>query len=186
MSVIHVFEKAGLGKAPFKFAGMVYQNIQYGQRVIGSVRGVEITTKPGGTCDYCGTYIVNMFNVESADGNKFHVGCECIRKAGDAGLMKVVDESVAVAKKQAREAARVAKVAAEKSFCLEYKSRFFELFDRYPHPSGFYGKTLFDYAVWNFENGNYATVARLIRELAPKPAAAAADPEPAPAGGLFD
>lgn len=52
----------------------------YGQAVVGHAGGIPITTKPGGSCAYCGTYIVHMFNVRSADGKVFHVGSDCIEK----------------------------------------------------------------------------------------------------------
>ncbi len=108
---IHPFEKAGLGKAPFRYVGMIDQDIRYGERVIGSVGGVEITTKPGGTCAYCGTYIVSMFQVESSDGNRFHVGCDCIRKVGGEKLVAATKSDVKKAK-EARENARIAEAKA--------------------------------------------------------------------------
>ena len=72
---IHPFEAAGLGKAPFRYVGTAVQEIGVdGRRVLGHVGGATVTTKPGGTCAYCGTYIVNMFDIESADGNRFTAG----------------------------------------------------------------------------------------------------------------
>lgn len=40
-----------------------------------------------GTCNYCGQPIMNCYLINSADGHKFAVGCECVRKTGDAGLV---------------------------------------------------------------------------------------------------
>lgn len=80
-TAIHPFEKAGLGKAPFRYVGAVDQNPDsQGMVVIGERNGVRIETKQGGTCDYCGLAIINMYRVCSADGRKFKVGCDCLKK----------------------------------------------------------------------------------------------------------
>jgi hypothetical protein len=63
---VHPFERAGLGKAPFRYLSSYRDNLT--------------------CCDYCGTAIVNVFIVGSADGQRFKVGCECIRKVDDGGL----------------------------------------------------------------------------------------------------
>lgn len=88
----HPFEAARLGKAPFKFIGMHEQDLCYGQAILNREEfqrtGVSVTTKPGGSCAYCGNYIVNMYNVRSADGQVFHVGSECIEKTGDRKLIE--------------------------------------------------------------------------------------------------
>lgn len=89
-TMIHCFEAAGLGKAPFVYLGCEYQEISHGERVLGSIGGVAITTRPGGTCQYCGTAIVNLFRIRSSDGNEFIVGSECVLKTGDEGLIKLV------------------------------------------------------------------------------------------------
>lgn len=71
-ATIHVFEVAGLGSAPFTFVG-----VNYNQK--------------GTHCDYCGTAIVNVFWVKSSCGKTFKVGCDCIAKTHDAGLIRIVD-----------------------------------------------------------------------------------------------
>jgi hypothetical protein len=70
---LHVFEVAGLGKAPFEYVGS----------------GIGRTS-----CDYCGTAIVNQFFVASADGKQFVVGCECIKKTDDANLVRPVSRAL--------------------------------------------------------------------------------------------
>lgn len=62
----HVFEVSGCGKAPFHFVGYFYG---------------------GGTCDHCGTGIVHNYAVRDAEGKEFKVGCVCIDKTGDYGLI---------------------------------------------------------------------------------------------------
>lgn len=74
----HPFEKAGLGRAPFRFAGF--------ERRFGPIHlddGITTIGAPGqpmGTCDYCGTGIGNIVHVKSADGNRFIIGLDCAVK----------------------------------------------------------------------------------------------------------
>jgi len=148
---IHCFEKAGLGKAPFHYIGMENQNIQYGERVIGNVGGCNLTTKPGGTCAYCGTYIVNMFNVVSADGKYFHVGCECIKKTDDSGLIQLLKNDQKKMAKQRKINKLNARIAAAKEKLPVVRGQL----SSQPHPSPYFaeqGKTLLDYVNWCFEN----------------------------------
>ena len=75
---LHPFEKAGLGKAPFKFIGMTHE--------VGPIRladGMTTIGAPGqpmGSCDYCGQGIALVCRVKSSDGNVFKVGCDCVNK----------------------------------------------------------------------------------------------------------
>jgi hypothetical protein len=88
---MHVFERAGLGKAPFRFAGFFEKKFQ-------AHPGAPI--QAGGSCDYCGTAIMGCYQVVSSDGRKFKVGCDCIEKTGDAGLIKAYRRSPEFRKKQ--------------------------------------------------------------------------------------
>lgn len=76
---VHVFEKANLGKAPFRCIGV--REVYY-QASPDSPRQV------GGSCDYCGTGIVIQCQIKGADGRTFKVGSDCVHKTGDAGLIK--------------------------------------------------------------------------------------------------
>lgn len=145
----HPFEIAGLGKAPFSYVGMVHQDIRYGQAVVGMAGGIPITTAPGGSCAYCGTYIVNMFNVMSADGRVFHVGSDCIYKvaetAQDAATTKIATK--VKADLAAQKASRTAKKAVEARAFFAAPETQAHLASK-PHPTAFYagqGKTLKDY-----------------------------------------
>lgn len=75
---IHAFEKAGLGKAPYRAIGFSEAKFQ-------ACHGAPIQC--GASCDYCGTGIMNVYHVESSDGKTFKVGCECVTKTGDESLM---------------------------------------------------------------------------------------------------
>jgi hypothetical protein len=62
---IHPFEAAGLGKAPFRFNGIIER---------------DYNGQPGGHCHFCANGIRYCYRIESADGHQHEVGCECIRK----------------------------------------------------------------------------------------------------------
>ena len=160
---IHCFEDAGLGKAPFAYAGMVDQNISYGQAVIGNIGGCAVTTKPGGTCDYCGTYIVNMFRVTSADGKAFKVGCECIKKTGDEGLIRKVEDAVRKMNRNRREEKKAAALRADQQLC---ETAQIGLLSSKPHPNAYrasQGETLADWARWMKAAKNWKTLANTLR-----------------------
>lgn len=160
---IHCFEAAGLGKAPFTYVGMVDQDIRYGNRVVSIKPGIEIETKPGGSCAYCGTYIVNMFNVRSADGNVFHVGCECIKKTGDEGLIRKVDAAVKKMRKAREIAKKKTQAEADRKLCESFPIG--RLASK-PHPHAYraaQGETLYDWAKWMIENKLFKTLANVIR-----------------------
>lgn len=104
---VHVFERAGLGRAPFRFERFEVSKYQ-------ACHGAPI--QPGTSCDYCGTGIMNVFWIRSADAKEFKVGCDCVHKTGDAGLVKAVrdeERRQARAKSTAKRDEQAAKRAAE-------------------------------------------------------------------------
>ena len=76
---LHVFERAGLGKAPFHCIGMEEKTFQ-------ACQGAPI--QPGGSCKYCGQGIRYVYIVRGRDGRCFGVGSDCVAKTGDAGLIR--------------------------------------------------------------------------------------------------
>jgi hypothetical protein len=80
---VHPFEKAGLGKAPFTFTGLQRVTFQ-------AAPGAPVQV--GGSCDYCATGIVLHFFIRSSDGKSFKVGCDCVAKTGDRGLIKATKQ----------------------------------------------------------------------------------------------
>ena len=141
----HKFEKAGLGKAPFKFLFHEY-------RIFQACHGAPIQV--GGSCDYCGTGISNWYWVKSADGKRFKVGSECIRKTGDKGLIKIVKKEEAK-KRRAK--------TAEKNFknfgtlaghlCNEKTVEILksEKHPRHEQNDYFASLSAYDYALWMFQ-----------------------------------
>lgn len=150
-SAIHRFEQAGLGEAPFRFTGTVTE------KTYCACQGAPV--QPGSTCDYCGTCIRYEFWVKSADGREFRVGCDCIHKTGDRGLIQQISaaerklrdlkNAAAKARKQERLAKRIADARAALSSVQG-------LLSLQRHPSSYFadqGKTLLDYVQWCFKNG---------------------------------
>lgn len=74
---LHVFERAGLGKAPFRCVGMEEKWHMAGDH-----------RQPGGSCDYCGNGILHCFAIRGADGRTFVVGSDCVMRTGDLGLIE--------------------------------------------------------------------------------------------------
>jgi hypothetical protein len=97
MSIVHEFELAGLGRAPFRF--------------------VALTEKRDG-CHYCAHGILWRCHIVSSDGKHFHVGTDCVKKTGDKGLIDTVKaEQNRVRREKAeakREVARLATLQAER------------------------------------------------------------------------
>ena len=98
---VHEFERAGLGKAPFRCVG-------YFEKVYQA--SPDSPRQPGGSCDYCGTAITLHCQIRGADGATFVVGSDCVAKTGDAGLIRSFKNrpevrAAAAAKRAAKDAA---------------------------------------------------------------------------------
>lgn len=148
-TAIHPFEKAGLGKAPFRYVGAVDQNPDsQGMVVIGERNGVRIETKQGGTCDYCGLAIINMYRVCSADGRKFKVGCDCLKKVNI-----INPETLKADIKKARDNKADDRIASARA-SLETETVRTALASM-PHPAPWgqaKGLTMLDYVRWMMSN----------------------------------
>jgi hypothetical protein len=153
----HAFEVAGLGLAPFRFVGASENVITY----------PDGTQQAGGTCDYCYTGIRLECHVLSADGKKFKVGCNCIEKVGDKGLLRAYKNSPEFRLRQRelrakREAAKEATAAAELELV---RPAFVERAVNFPHPS-LNGKTLLDYFNWTISNRGQRAALALVKRFA--------------------
>lgn len=105
-SKLHPFERAGLGKAPFRFVGYAY-SVGPIRTVLpdGIVYEVGAPGQPMGTCAYCAQGIAHIYRVRSADGREFGVGSDCVAKCdADPKLVKAVDTEVKKRERQARQA----------------------------------------------------------------------------------
>jgi hypothetical protein len=170
----HVFEQAGLGRAPFRFVGMENTAAAAGPdglvRVTDPETGLDYLTQPGGSCDLCGHGIVNFCWIVDADGKRFKVGTECVNKTGDAGLKKTVKRAVAKARTAARKAREAKKIAACARALRSDETR--AALAARPHPREAMankGYTLENWADWMMHNaGNKGKleVARIVAGIA--------------------
>lgn len=69
---VHAFERAGLGFYPF--------------------RCVKVEKREA-SCAYCGEPLMYPCVVSDRDGKEFDVGCECVTKSGDSGLLRHIKTS---------------------------------------------------------------------------------------------
>jgi hypothetical protein len=105
---IHVFEAAGLGKAPFRLVGLFSippkslleaNPDAYNNQMRQAPRDVGV-----GTCHFCSTAIMANFIIQSHDKKKSAVGCDCVQKTGDKGLVDAVKLAQKKADREKREA----------------------------------------------------------------------------------
>jgi hypothetical protein len=101
---MHVFERAGLGKAPFRCIGVAEKFITH----------PDGTTQAAGSCAFCGQGIRYVYTVIGRDQRPFNVGCDCVERTGDAGLIKSYKQRPEVrAMARAKAKARDDRVIAE-------------------------------------------------------------------------
>jgi hypothetical protein len=164
---IHPFERARLGAAPFRFVGM-------SEKVYVAWPGAP--EQPAGTCDFCGNGIRYCYNIESADGKRFIVGCDCVKRTDKESLVNATEFERAVAQ-QKREQAR-ARTRARTAREEERIAQALEAFDqdaeaqdkasKRPHPLEWRaakGATLLDWIDWMRNNAFHSGRLRVIRVI---------------------
>lgn len=139
---IHKFEKAGLGRAPFRFVGFEHKTYQ-------AAHGAPVQI--GGSCDYCGTGISGFCWILSSDGKRFKVGDTCVEKTGDRGLVNVTRRAVNVEKLKATHARQDTRIGAAEA-TLASRPDVRDLIAAQPHPKGRQGLTLLDWCRWMLDN----------------------------------
>lgn len=99
---VHCFQAAGLGQAPFSWVG--YTDYGLGASFDSNCH----------CCDYCSKPLRHVCEIMSADGDRFFVGTDCLKKTGDRGLLKAYKYSPQVrAQKRAAIATKDAKTKEE-------------------------------------------------------------------------
>jgi len=153
---IHVFERAGLGRAPFRCVG-VSQNLY----PLG-----DGTSKPGGTCAYCGTGIEWECWIHSADGLTFPVGTDCVERTGDEGLIKAYKTSADYrAAQAAKREIRDQKVTRELADLLDDPHVQYIL-HALPHPNpARTDESLLDHAEWMRKNAGASGRKRILKAI---------------------
>jgi hypothetical protein len=155
----HAFEIAGLGLAPFRFVGMSENVISY----------PDGTQQAGGSCDYCSTGIRFECVIVSKDGKRSKVGCNCIAKVGDAGLLKAYKTSPEF-RAHAR-ALRFKKAEAVRIALIDFIAGNRSQLKAQPHSRGFVDRqtgaplTRLDEINWQFDHCGAAGRASLLKSL---------------------
>jgi hypothetical protein len=117
---IHKFEADGLGKAPFHVVGNWLMPSRSLLEHNPEAWNNAIRTAPCrvGSCAYCGTALSIHYIIKSADDKKFAVGCECVNKTGDKGLINAVkvakNARERLKREEKRNAEREARLQAER------------------------------------------------------------------------
>lgn len=163
-STVHKFQLAGLGQAPFSFTGKMTE------KTYCAYSGAPI--QPGSNCDYCGTSIRYEFWVRSSDGNEFKVGCDCIHKTGDAGLIRQISvaerklrDAKNAAAKERKQQKKTLRIAEAQRLLPTVRGRLASK----SHPNTYYasqGKTMLDYVDWCMANGAGEKAASIIENAA--------------------
>ena len=155
----HVYELAGLGKPPYRYCGMEEKYIAHS----------DGSTQASGTCDKCGMGIRYVFYVQSSDGKCSGVGCECILKSGDRGLIHAYKTSKEKRQLDAKKRqARAERTQDELAALIAANSGRLQAL---PHPRGFSDRktgevlTLANYVEWMMRACGAAGRARLLKEL---------------------
>lgn len=116
----HIFERDDLGKAPFKVVGIWTMPSRSLMEHNPEAWNNAIRSAPCavGSCAYCWTALSIHYIIRDAKGKQFAVGSECVRKTGDAGLVKAAtvlkNKRAREISAEKREKKRVAKLQAER------------------------------------------------------------------------
>lgn len=126
MTLLHPFELSGLGRAPFRCIGLISTPSKslsaanpraYADECRRMADRIKSFGVRCGVCEHCGMGLANNYVVESADGHRHVVGCDCVQKCGDASLaLQVTRERLAHEKRQraARKVAAAIQEAADR------------------------------------------------------------------------
>lgn len=151
--IMHKFEKAGLGLAPFRCVGTRVSKFQ---------ATPDSPIQPGSSCDYCGAGIIYVFVVKSSDGKIFEVGCDCVEKTGDEGIINYTKREMNRLKTNARHADEDAKIATASEYLEIIRDRLSTL----PHPNKYMSHlSLADWCDWIFKNAGRSGKMQVVREL---------------------
>lgn len=155
MTKIHAFEAAGLGLAPFRFIGIETAAERGAVQSERAGAGMTFTTNNATCCDYCGQGIMNAYRIQSADRKQFKVGCDCIRKTGDSGLIRHVTEEESAKRRKATSLRRQEKCRREAELISAFRAGRCESLRSLPHPKGRENCTAWDYVAWCVDNKCY-------------------------------
>lgn len=169
----HPFEEAGLGLAPFKFVGVEEKRgpISWYDPKSGTTLTAGSPGQPMGTCEYCYQGIAICCSVESADGKRFVVGSDCIRKVFIKGSpVEYAVRRALNAAKLTKDTAKWRAVADRIASDLDLRSALANL----PSPNAYRaskGDSRLDWCEWMLANAGTAgrlDVARFVSKTFPE------------------
>lgn len=157
---VHAWELAGLGKPPYKFVSWSY-------RVFRACP--DAPAQAGATCQFCGHAIMNCCEIKSADGKEFIVGCDCVERIGEKGIVEQFKTSPEYRKHQEKVRREKAVYAGDRVRQLlnDNRAKFVSL----PHPYGFYNRktglplNFLDYCEWMLEHSGDSGIVKLARRV---------------------
>jgi hypothetical protein len=168
----HPWEKAGLGKAPFRCTGV-------GREIYQAIPGdPNCPVQPGAACAYCGQGIYNVCYIRSADNQRFKVGIDCVRKLESARnhdlgsrdptyqLMRAAQEKISRLEREKRDE-RNARKTGELTALLD-RADVQDSLRAKPHPTAWraeQGATLFDYVTWMLKNAGTKGKLQLLKQV---------------------
>lgn len=168
----HPFERAGLGKAPFRFVGV---ETRVGPMPMLDSNGNPTNTmvgspgQPLGTCAFCGQSLAQCCFIKSADGKTFMVGNVCVYKTGDTSLEKPVKDAVRERQRKKRHEREDQRIQACRDALKVEGVR--EALNARPHPMEWRaenGDTLLSWALWmmgNAGNSGRIRVCRIVEKI---------------------
>jgi hypothetical protein len=99
----HPWEVAGLGNYPYRVVGI---EVRVGPIHMPDGTMVGGPGQPMGICDYCGQGIKDCYKILAADGKRFEVGGDCVRRACDEAGERVPNAVKAFEREKRQAAAR--------------------------------------------------------------------------------
>lgn len=158
-AAVHPFERAGLGRAPFRCTGWYESKYQ-------ACHGAPI--QPGSSCDYCSQGIMLVYVIKSADGKQFKVGCDCVAKVARAcaktdferearrmvDAVNKIKTAASNARKDERITAALAKLEANRDRLAEMR-----IFD------GYRERQALERLEWMFKNAGRAGKIKAAKQL---------------------
>jgi hypothetical protein len=121
-TTVHPWERAGLGKAPFRWLGVrhLVGPIRIAQSD-GTTLEIGAPGQPMGSCAYCAQGIAECHSIKSADGKVFMVGCDCVRRVSEPGdpVLKAAESAAKKRRNAAARARNAAKATASASRIAE-------------------------------------------------------------------
>jgi hypothetical protein len=158
---VHVFETAGLGKAPYKFIGVTQVTYHATH---------DAPAQPGSMCMFCATGICYQFWLDSSDGKRFFVGSDCIEKSGDTGLMSRIEPFLKKHEKEMRLEREDRYISEFTKFVAADVDGYWNraAFKALPHPNNYWasqGKTLGDYNLFCYTHAGKSSKSRMAHKI---------------------